>query len=67
MRQLRKISEYSVGSGLSLREVGKLTGTSKTTISEYLARFRRSSIPLDEALAKTDDELLGLFEKEPKR
>ena len=63
VRQLRKILEYSVGSGLSLREVAKLTGTSKTTISEYVARFRRSGIPLQEALAKADDELLRLFEK----
>ncbi|WP_319561166.1 hypothetical protein [Marispirochaeta sp.] len=64
-KTLTKVTSYqNVGSGLSLREVGKLTGTLKTTISEYLARFRRSGIPLDEALAKTDDELLGLFEKE---
>ena len=64
MRQLRKILEYSLGSRLSLREVAKLTGTSKTTISEYLARFRRCTITLDEALTKSDDELLELFEEQ---
>jgi len=35
MRQLRKILEYSLESRLSLREVAKLTGASKTTISGY--------------------------------
>lgn len=63
MRQLRKILEYSLESRLSLREVATLTGASKTTISEYLARFRNSGITYQDSLTMSDQQLVELFEE----
>ena len=63
MRQLRKILEYSLESRLSLRETSTLTGASKTTISEYLARFRNSGITYQDSLTMSDQQLIELFEE----
>lgn len=52
MRNLRKIIDTT-----------RLTKTSKTTVSEYLTRFRKSGITYQESLALSDQQLLALFEE----
>ena len=63
MRQLRKLLALTQESKLSLRETSQLTGVSKTTISEYLVRFRRSGISYEESKRLSDRELLDFFEE----
>ena len=58
VRQIRKLLALTYESKLGLRDVARLTGVSKTTISEYLVRFRRTGISYEESLELTDTELL---------
>jgi len=64
MRHLRKLLALTYESKLGVRDVSRLTGVSKTTISEYLVRFRRTGMSSEESLRLTDTELLELFESE---
>ncbi|WP_369073332.1 helix-turn-helix domain-containing protein, partial [Alkalispirochaeta sphaeroplastigenens] len=61
MRHIRKLLALTYESKLGLRDVARLTGISKTTISEYLVRFRRAGISYEESLALSDEGLLNLF------
>ncbi len=63
VRYMRKLLALTYESKLGLRDVSRVTGVSKTTISEYLVRFRRTGISYEESLQLTDAELLGLFEQ----
>ncbi len=63
VKHMRKLLALTYESKLGLRDVSRLTGVSKTTISEYLVRFRRTGISFEKSLELTDDELLGLFEE----
>jgi transposase len=63
MRDMRKLLALTYESKLGLRDVARLTGVSKTTISEYLVRFRRTGVSYEESLELADAELLGLFEE----
>jgi predicted DNA-binding protein YlxM (UPF0122 family) len=62
VREIRKLLALTYESDLGLRDVARLTGVSKTTVSEYLVRFRRTGLSYTESLELTDVELLGLFE-----
>jgi transposase len=62
VRQIRKLLGLTYENKLGLRDVARLTGVSKTTISEYLVRFRRTGMSYEESLQLTDTELLRLFE-----
>jgi transposase len=63
LKQLRKLLSLTYEHKLSLRETAQLSGISKTTISEYLVRFRRSGISYDESLNLSDTELVELLEE----
>lgn len=63
MKNIRKLLALKYESQLSLREIAQLTGISKTTISEYLVRFRRCGISYEECRDLSDRELLDLFEE----
>ncbi|POQ98884.1 hypothetical protein AU468_11695 [Alkalispirochaeta sphaeroplastigenens] len=63
MKHIRKLLALTYESKLGLRDVARLTGISKTTISEYLVRFRRAGISYEESLALSDEGLLNLFEE----
>jgi transposase len=62
MKQLQKLLDLTYRSNLSLREVAVLTGVSKTSVSEYLTRFRKSGISYEESLKYSDEALLACFE-----
>ena len=62
MRQIRKLLALTFESKLGLRDVARLTGVSKTTISEYLVRFRRTGLSYEESRELSEGELLALFE-----
>lgn len=63
LKQLRKLLSLTYENNLSLRETAQLTGISKTTISEYLVRFRRAGISYQESLNLSDEELIDLLEE----
>ena len=62
VRHVRKLLALTYESKLGIRDVSRLTGVSKTTVSEYLVRFRRTGLSYEQSLELTDTELLGLFE-----
>ena len=62
VREIRKLLALTYENNLGLRDVARLTGLSKTTVSEYLVRFRRTGLSYPESLELTDPKLLGLFE-----
>jgi len=62
MRQIRKLLALTFESKLGLRDVARLTGVSKTTVSEYLVRFRRTGLSYEESRELSEGELLALFE-----
>lgn len=63
LKQLRRILSLTYESSLSLRETAQLSGVSKTTISEYLVRFRRTGITYEESIDLNDNELINLLEE----
>ena len=63
VKHMRKLLALTYESKLGLRDVSQLTGVSKTTISEYLVRFRRAGISYDDSLKLSDEQLLNLFEQ----
>lgn len=63
LKNLRKLLALTYESKLSLRETAQLTGVSKTTISEYLVRFRRCGMSYEESRSLSDQQLLDLFEE----
>ncbi len=63
VKHMRKLLALTYESKLGLRDVSQLTGVSKTTVSEYLVRFRRTGISYAASQKLTDEQLLGLFEE----
>lgn len=63
LKQPRKILSLTYESHLSLRDTAQLTGISKTIISEYLVRFRRTRINYQESENLSDNELISLLEE----
>ncbi|WP_460058376.1 hypothetical protein, partial [Spirochaeta dissipatitropha] len=59
----RKLLALTYESKLGIRDVARLTGISKTTVNEYLVRFRRAGISYEESLKLSDSQLLELFEE----
>lgn len=65
VRHLRKVLQFSCEDRLGLREIARLTGVSKTTVSEYLVRFRRTGVAYEDVRQLPDEELAALFESNP--
>ena len=63
LKQIRKILQLKYEAGLSIRDTAKLSGASKTTVSDYLARFKRSGINYEQSKSIDDEELLQLLEE----
>jgi transposase len=63
LKQIRKILQLKHEAGLSIRDTAKLSGASKTTVSDYLARFNRSGIAYEHSKSLSDEDLLGLLEE----
>ena len=58
LKQIRKILQLKHEAGLSIRDTAKLSGASKTTVSDYLARFNRSGIGYEQSKSLTDEQLI---------
>ncbi len=67
VKHMRKLLALTYESKLGLRDVSQLTGVSKTTVSEYLVRFRRTGISYAASQKLTDEQLLGLFEEKSRK
>jgi transposase len=63
---MRKLLALSYESKLGIRDVSRLTGISKTTVNEYLVRFRRTGISYEESKDLDEGQLLELFEEKKK-
>ena len=62
VREIRKLLALTYENNLGLRDVARLSGVSKTTVSKYLVRFRRTGLSYAESLELTDGQLLARFE-----
>ena len=63
LKQIRKILQLKHEAGLSIRDTAKLSGASKTTVSEYLTRFKRAGINYEQSKSLTDEQLVELLEE----
>lgn len=68
MRYIRRIINLHHTSGLSYRQIGKALGVPRSTVSDYIRRFKDSYLTLKDLKGKTDQELYRiLFSDELKR
>ncbi len=68
MRYVRRIITLHHRSGLAYRQIGKALGVPRSTVSDYIRRFKRSHLTLKDLKDKTDQELHRiLFSDELKR
>ncbi len=59
----RKILQLKQENGLSIRDTAKLSGASKTTVSDYLAIFKRAGISYEKSKSITQLSQLILPDK----
>ncbi len=62
MEKLREVLRVCFEQKLSLRKASEATGVSKTTIGEYLAEFKRSSLSYSEMIKMSDSQLTDVLE-----
>ena len=68
MRYVRRIITLHHRSGLAYRQIGKALGVPRSTVSDYIRRFKRSHLTLKDLKDKTDQEIHRiLFSDELKR
>ncbi len=61
MRKIREILKHNCSENLSIRQIAKLTGVSKTVVSEYLSTFKKTGIECNKISEMSDTELMELF------
>jgi len=68
MRHIQRIITLNEVSALSYRQIAKALGVPRSTVSDYVGRFKRSPLTVGDLKDKTDRELYEmLFADEPKR
>lgn len=68
LHDIKKLLKLKFGAGLSVREIEKVLKKPKSTVYDYIARFKSSKLSLEELEAKTEDEIYAsLFPEESKR
>jgi len=63
LKQIRKILQLKYENELGIRDIAKLSGASKTTVSDYIARFKRSGLEYKQSKSLNDEELIELLEE----
>ena len=62
MKSAQKIIKLHVSMGLSVRKIQGATGVARSTVSDYIKRFKASTLSIEQIDAMDDDELrLCLF------
>jgi len=61
MKKIREILKHNCNEKLSIRQIAKLTGISKTVVSEYLSTFKKTGIECKKISEMSDTELIELF------
>jgi transposase len=67
MKEIRRVIELHVKNGLSVRQIAKATGVSRTTVSEYIQYYRASDKTLEEIVAMSDNDLCSILYKKRKK
>ena len=61
--KIREILRLHLDLKFSIREVANAIGVSKTSVGEYVAEVKRSSLTYDDLTKMSDSVLVELFEK----
>jgi transposase len=65
LRDLKRIIQFSINAKLSFRQIGKSLKKPKSTVSDYVTRFTKSGLTIEDLDTKTDDEIYNaLFPEE---
>ena len=68
LRDIKRILELYFRAHLSLRQIGTSLNKPKSTVSDYIARFNRSGLAIQDLGTKTADEIYAaLFPEETKK
>lgn len=61
VKKIREILKHSYEGNLSIRQIAKVCGISKSVVSDYLSTFRRVGLTYENIGEMSDTELLELF------
>lgn len=61
VKKIREIVKHNCNEKLSIRQIAKLTGISKTVVSEYLTTFKKTGYSCEKIAEMSDTELMELF------
>ena len=61
VKKIREILKHNCNETLSIRQIAKLTGISKTVVSDYLSTFKKTGIDCQKITEMSDTELMELF------
>lgn len=61
VKKIREILKHNCNEKLSIRQIAKLTGISKTVVSEYLSTFKKTNYSCEKIAEMSDTELMELF------
>ena len=68
LRYIKKILQLYYSANLSIREIGQSLNKPKSTVSDYIMRFTKSCLTIEDLNVKTADEIYNaLFPEESKR
>jgi len=68
LRYIKKILQLYYSANLSMRQIGNSLNKPKSTVSDYIMRFNRSCLTIEDLNAKTADEIYNaLFPEESKK
>jgi len=68
LRQIKKVLQSCYKAHLSIRQISKSLHKPKSTVSDYVARFSKSGLSIEELDTKSDNEIYSaLFPAESKR
>jgi len=68
LRDIKRILQLKHKTNLSVRLIGKSLNKPKSTVSDYIERFNKSGLTLEDFDTKTADEIYNaLFPEEPKK
>jgi len=67
MNEIKKLLKLYIQSELSVRQIGNAFSRSKSTIGDYITRFKQSGLTLDDLENKSESEIYALLFKEEQK
>ena len=67
MQEIKKLLKLYIQSELSVRQIGHALTISKSTIGDYITRFKHSGLTLEDLESKSESEIYALLFKEDQK